>query len=150
MIANKNKTVIYLMKNTTVLKLDSFSIGDACRHQQSAIANYYYHYSWSRCTAYTQNCMAVHAVRTVAFLWLTKCINIPVQSTFGCVCACRTESEECIWLIRRATDVHDSAAVALFATISWSSTSSMHCAQAHAFRVFTENHSMPAWALIYI
>lgn len=44
-----------------------------------------------------------------------------------CVCMC-SQSEECIWLIRCATDVHDFAAVALFATISWSSTSSMHCA----------------------
>lgn len=71
MYANKSQTVICLMKNTTILKVDSFHQPPWCRRQQSDMANYYYYYSWSWGTlvcssaASMRNCDGVHSTAII-------------------------------------------------------------------------------------
>lgn len=133
--ANQSQTVICLMKNTTILKLDSFHQLPWCRHQQSDMANYYYYYSWSWCTlvrssaSNMRNCDGVHSTAII-----THTLASPL---YGRLVA--WNGWELIgmlplhWRVRfiwlhmamQLTGHNRATAVALFVAISSSSTSSI-------------------------
>lgn len=144
MNANKSKTVICWMKNTTILKLDRLHqrriAGTATSNAQNVAA------SAQRRKCAVRSCCAVHSnyryTQTLSLVAWTRASNCwhgvadqmhqhsSTELLFGvCICASvfvTTLKSGYIWLTHCASDVHNcvAAAVALFVTISWPSTSS--------------------------